>query len=82
MYATLGADQTAWMNMLVWAFHAWAFFSYMYATLGADQTAWMNMLVWAFIVRTCMLHKALIRLRGCACLPGLLLFVHVCYIRR
>ena len=40
------------------------------------------MLVWAFVVRTCMLHKALIRLRGCTCLSGLLLYVHVCYIRR
>ena len=39
------------------------------------------MLVCAFVVRTCMLHKALIRLRGCTCLSVLLLYVHVCYIR-
>ena len=47
--------------------------------MGADQTAWMHMLVWAFVVCTCKLHKALIRLRGCTCLSGLLLYVHVCY---
>ena len=29
------------------------------------------MLVWAFVVCTCMLHKALIGLRGCSCLSGL-----------
>ena len=52
----------------------------MYATQGADQTARMHMLVWAFVVRTCMLHKALIRLCGCTCLSGLLFYVHVCYI--
>ena len=40
------------------------------------------MLVCAFVVRTCMLYKVLIRLRGCSCLSGLLLYVHVCYIRR
>ena len=40
------------------------------------------MLVCAFVVRTGMLHKALIRLRGCAYLSGILLYVHVCYIRR
>ena len=77
----------------------------MYVTLGADQTAQMHMFVCAFVVRTCMLHKVLIRLRGCACLSVfffrtcmlhkalirlrgcacfslLLLYVHVCYIRR
>ena len=55
---------------------------YIYATQGADQTARMHMLVWAFVVCTCMVHKALIRLRGCTCLSELLLYVHVCYIRR
>ena len=49
------------------------------------------MLVWAFVLCTCMLHKALIQTfvfrtcmlhkRGCTYLPGLLLYVHVCYIR-
>ena len=43
----------------------------MYALQGADQTARMHMLVGAFVVRACMLHKALIRLRECACLSRL-----------
>ena len=54
---------------------------YMYATSGADQTALMHMIVWDFVVRTCTLHKVLVRLRGYTCLSGLLLYVHVCYIR-
>ena len=55
---------------------------YMYATLGADKTVKMHMLVSAFVVRTCILQKALIRLRAYTCLSGLLLYVHVCYIGR
>ena len=55
---------------------------YMYATSGADQTARMHMLVWDFVVCTSILHKALIRLRGCTCLSVLLLYVHVCFIWR
>ena len=55
---------------------------YMYASYGADKTVKMHMLVSAFVVRTCILHKALIRLRGYTCLSGLLLYVHVCYIGR
>ena len=56
--------------------------TYMYATKGADQTAQIHMLVSAFVVRACILYKVLIRLRVCACFSGLLLYVHVCYIRR
>ena len=56
--------------------------TYMNTTEGADQTARMHMLVCAFVLRTCILHKVLIRLSGCACLSGLLLYVHICYIRR
>ena len=40
----------------------------------------MYMLVWDFVVCTCILHKALIRLRGCTFLSRLLLYGHVCYI--
>ena len=39
------------------------------------------MFVWAVVVCTCLLHKTLIRLRGCTCLSVLLLYVHVCCIR-